>query len=190
MPKVKETPLTQIYSWENAKYNIVKTMITYEYLLTAIIPNEAPVSRSNACSKGWKSFYALIDMDISRVNQTAMAHLYKTIVLTSFHPLWLWNMEPHKQRRLETSKHASTRNYKTNSRPPKTRPVRYLWTTSEHFYHFQQKLGTENSPSWPSWENWLPFGKDFHISLVLLFSSPEPKAQVSFFFISKFVSCP
>ena len=97
----------------------------YDHLGILINCNTKSSSRiSNACCKGWKSFYALTDMDISRVNPESMAHLYKTIVLPSIlYGCELWN---HTNNGLETSKHTSTRNYKSNSWSPKIQPVRYL----------------------------------------------------------------
>ena len=80
----------------------------YDHLGILINCNTKSSSRiSNACSKGWKSFYALTDMDISRVNPASMAHLYKTIVLPSIlYGCELWNYTNNEDlRRLNTLQH-------------------------------------------------------------------------------------
>jgi hypothetical protein len=65
----------------------------YDHFGILINSNTKSSSRtSNACSKGWKSFYSLSDIDVSRVNPMTMAHLYRTVVVLSIlFGCELWN---------------------------------------------------------------------------------------------------
>ena len=79
----------------------------YDHLGILINSNTKSSSRiSNACSKGWKSFYSLSDIDVSRVNPMTMAHLYRTVVVPSIlFGCELWNHTNKEDLRRLTLKH-------------------------------------------------------------------------------------
>lgn len=82
--------------------------IDYEHLGISINSNTKSKSRiSNACSKGWKSFYALSDLHISRINPATMAHLYRSVILPSvLYGCETWNhMTKEDVRRLNSLQH-------------------------------------------------------------------------------------
>ena len=80
----------------------------YDHLGILINSNTKSSSRiSNASSKGWKSFYSLSDIEVSRVNPMTIAHLYRTVVVPSIlFGCELWNHTNKEDlRRLNTLQH-------------------------------------------------------------------------------------